>query len=388
MAAGSEPVQTGRAYLDDGRLGESLGALRAEVGRCLMHFVQAGAEQVEPAALLPADILIDLYGEDLRARAYTTQDPVLGEFMLRPDFTVPVVQLHTELGMEPARYAYAGSVWRRRQPGTSSPTEYLQAGFELFDGSDPAAADAEVFATIAGALGDLPVQPVTGDMGLVRAAIDALDTSERRKKALRRHLWRPERFRRLIERFSRPGGAAADHGALLDDAAKRGAAAVIADAGAGIGLRTAEDIAARLDALAEDRATPPLAAADLDLIGAVLDLRGSMADAVRGMAAIAAERSALQPAADMLAARAEALAAQKLDPAALAFEAGFGRTTLEYYDGFVFGFSAPDAPDLPQIAQGGRYDALTRVLGQGAGIPAVGGIIRPEALLALQRRLG
>ena len=35
------------------------------------------------------------------------------------------------------------------------------------------------------------------------------------------------------------------------------------------------------------------------------------------------------------------------------------------------------------MASGGRYDALTRVLGQGRGVPAVGGIIRPEAMVAL-----
>ena len=63
--------------------------------------------------------------------------------------------------------------------------------------------------------------------------------------------------------------------------------------------------------------------------------------------------------------------------------AGFGRTTLEYYDGFVFGAVARGRPDLPPIASGGRYDALTRVLGGGRALPAVGGIVRPEALLAL-----
>jgi ATP phosphoribosyltransferase regulatory subunit len=55
---------------------------------------------------------------------------------------------------------------------------------------------------------------------------------------------------------------------------------------------------------------------------------------------------------------------------------------MEYYDGFVFGLFDPKRPDLPSIATGGRYDALTRALAGGDGIPAVGGIIRPEALLA------
>ena len=92
----------------------------------------------------------------------------------------------------------------------------------------------------------------------------------------------------------------------------------------------------------------------------------------------------LGAAADQLEARAQALSDAGIDVSALPFEASYGRTTLEYYDGFVFGFHAPDRPDLPQIAQGGRYDALTRVLGDGKGVPAVGGIIRPEAVLALK----
>ncbi len=55
---------------------------------------------------------------------------------------------------------------------------------------------------------------------------------------------------------------------------------------------------------------------------------------------------------------------------------------MEYYDGFVFGFYVEGRPDLPPVATGGRYDALTRVLGGGREIPAVGGVIRPELVLA------
>ncbi|MBC7179824.1 MAG: ATP phosphoribosyltransferase regulatory subunit, partial [Roseovarius sp.] len=53
------------------------------------------------------------------------------------------------------------------------------------------------------------------------------------------------------------------------------------------------------------------------------------------------------------------------------------------YDGFVFGFYAENRPDLPPIATGGRYDALTRQLGRGREIPAVGGVIRPGLVLGL-----
>ena len=68
--------------------------------RLLAAFREAGAVEVSPDILLPAGALLDLYGEDIRARAYVTTDPVRGEVMLRPDFTVPLVQLHMAGGAE------------------------------------------------------------------------------------------------------------------------------------------------------------------------------------------------------------------------------------------------------------------------------------------------
>ncbi len=133
------------------RSGAGLSRLSAEVERLLALFAEAGALRVEPDALQPADTLLDLYGEDIRARAFVTHDGEQ-ELMLRPDFTVSVVQNHMAQGCEPARYAYAGPVWRRQQAGTARATEYIQAGFELFDGADRAHADAEVFALMARAL--------------------------------------------------------------------------------------------------------------------------------------------------------------------------------------------------------------------------------------------
>ena len=79
----------------------------------------------------------------------------------------------------------------------------------------------------------------------------------------------------------------------------------------------------------------------------------------------------------------EALERAGLAPDSLEFEASYGRTQMEYYDGFVFGFSVPKRPDLPPVATGGRYDALTRRLGGGHEIPAVGGVIRPDQVVAL-----
>ena len=52
-------------------------------------FAAQGAVIVEPPVLQSAELLLDLYGEDIRSRAYVTSDALRGEQMLRPDFTAP-----------------------------------------------------------------------------------------------------------------------------------------------------------------------------------------------------------------------------------------------------------------------------------------------------------
>ena len=356
-------------------------AIRAEGQHLLDALIGAGAVLVEADILQPAEALLDLYGEDIRARAYVTSDPLRGEMMLRPDFTVPVVQMHMAGGAAPARYAYLGEVFRRQdQPGTRA-NEYLQVGFELFDGADPAAADAEIFAQFHGLLAPLGLRAVTGDIGILADAVRGLSTTERRKAALMRHIWRPGRFRKLLDRFG--GRAAPDprRTALLDRLAADGPEGLRTAAGPLIGKRGEGEIAARCAALIADAAEPSIPEAEVATVEAILSLRAAAPAALETLRGHAARMPALAPAVARLEARHAALKARGVDVAALDFEAAYGRTTMEYYDGFVFGLLAGE--DSPPVATGGRYDALTAVLGQGRSIPAVGGVIRPGRVAEL-----
>ncbi len=226
-------------------------AARAESQRLTAHFMAAGAQPIEAGILQPADILLDLYGEDIRARAYVTGDPLRGEMMLRPDFTVPVVQMHMASGADPARYTYAGEVFRRQETDDTRPNEFLQVGFELFDGRTPAAADAEVFATIAAALEGLDLRASTGDIGILFAAVQGLRTTDLRKSALIRHIWRPRRFRALMDRYGGRIPVPPHRQALL------AAEHPLALAGAEIGLRSRAEVAERIANLRADAASPP-----------------------------------------------------------------------------------------------------------------------------------
>ncbi|WP_415919830.1 ATP phosphoribosyltransferase regulatory subunit [Tateyamaria sp. SN6-1] len=340
------------------------------------RFAGQGAQVVEPPVLLPADVLLDLYGEDIRGRAYVTADALRGEQMLRPDFTVPVVQMHMAQGASPARYTYAGEVFRRQDDDPDRENEYLQVGYEVFDDANPAAADAEVFASLRSALAPLSLRAATGDIGILMSAVDGLQTSDRRKAALRRHIWRPRRFRALLDRFGGRTPMPATRAALLTGD--------VPASGPLNGLRSRAEIEARIDALREDAALPPISVAEMEGLDALLNVRETLPYAVDQLQALCADLPAIEPAVHRLRDRAEALSAQGVDIATLAFEASYGRTSMEYYDGFVFGFYADGRPDLPPVASGGRYDALTRRLGGADGIPAVGGVIRPGLVAALE----
>ena len=128
-----------------------------------VRFEAAGAQVVDTPLLQSAETLLDLYGEDIRARAYVTSDALRGEQMLRPDFTLPVVQMHMRDGAEPARYTYSGEVFRRQEHDPDRANEYIQVGYEVFDRDDPAGADAEVFSLFALQLRGLPLRAATGD---------------------------------------------------------------------------------------------------------------------------------------------------------------------------------------------------------------------------------
>lgn len=359
--------------------------LRAQVRTCAARlrdgFAAAGAHPVECPILLPAATLLDLYGEDIRARAYVTSDALRGEQMMRPDFTVPVVQMHMAEGAEPARYTYAGEVFRRQEEDEARANEYLQVGVEVFDGSDPAAADAEVFALIRQATQGITLRAATGDIGILMAAVEGLNTTEVRKSALMRHIWRPRRFKSLLDRFAGKSPVPASRKALLS------AEDPFAKSGVDIGLRSRAEVAARIAALRADAEAAPISEREVSLIEAILAVRETLPFALERLRDIAVDMPSISDAVERVAARARALEARGIDIAALDFEAAYGRTHMEYYDGFVFGLYAEARPDLPPVATGGRYDALTRELGRSAGrpegMPAVGGVVRPGLIVEL-----
>jgi ATP phosphoribosyltransferase regulatory subunit len=273
--------------------------------------------------------------------------------------------------------------------------EYLQSGIENIGATDAAKADAQVFTLIRDGLKAVnagPVNVMTGDLGIAFALLDALPMPARRRHKLRRHFWRPRRFHELLaEAVAGPAAPTHQRARLIAAAngpdAANAIAALATQAGEPLGLREIDEIVTRTLALAAAETDAPMPAEQAELIETALSISGPAGDALARLRALTAMGGAdITPALDRFEARLAALESAGVDAAALPFDAAFGRN-LEYYEGFVFEVTAQAHPNLPPLAGGGRYDAMTRRLGAGRAVPAVGAMIRPEAVLAARETL-
>lgn len=375
----------GRAHI-----GQEYDALEQALAKLGALFAEAGHQPVSVPHLFLGKTMLDLYGEDLRARAFLIPDAARrSELVLRPDFTVPVALLHGEQGWErKAAYCYAGQVFRRQEQGLGRPMEYVQTGIERFGDPDPVAADAAVFALLWWGLDALGVQPeaTIGDLSIPFALLDALEMPTLRRAALKRHFWRPARFQALVARACNPPDAGPARKELLTAAEGRTPADNIRQlmlaSGELVGARSADEVIARGRRLAAEAMEPPMRDPDARLIAEVMAVKGpatEAADRLRQITSAAGVR--IDPAIDRLESRMAALEHQGVEIEKLAFDAAFGRN-LEYYDGFVFEMRAPRGAIHPPLAGGGRYDAMTTRLGAADPVPAIGGMIRPQAVLA------
>jgi ATP phosphoribosyltransferase regulatory subunit len=348
-------------------------------------YQEAGAQWLELPVLHPADPFLETAGEDIRRRMFVTEGRRGERLALRPDFTIPVCLEHLQNGGGAARYAYQGLVFRRHDSGAP---ERLETGYEDIGRDDRIAADAETLSlgvAAGAALAPGPFQVRLGDIGLFVALLTALGLPHAWRRRLRRSFGVPQLMDANLDRLSKPRGpddvrldteirAAADRhdrASLVELLTDRFAAHGHT---AGLG-RSVEEIADRfLDQreLAEARIEP----AALDAMRSFLAVSADLPAAPAALRRFASDSGVdLRDALQRFAQRAAAIE-RLAPPAAIRFEAGFGRP-LDYYTGLVFELRAEGLP-FP-IAGGGRYDRLLQMLG-GPAVPAVGFTIRLDMI--------
>ncbi len=358
----------------------------------MQRFAEADFARVEPAILQPADVFLDLSGEEMRRRLLLVSDPAGSELCLRPDMTIPVSRSHLANGdpARAARYYYVGPVFRHR-PGSAEHDEFLQAGIERFGDTDAPAADAEIMALgleAAKTLGAASLDIRIGDPTIFLAFAEALELAAGWQRRLRAGFGSAGGVAAVLaaSQSADTDGAASTYATALakvDPEVARRLVAEMADiAGiAPVGGRSADEIADRLierASLGGSRAMPAEARAVLEKLAAIKDAPARARDAI---AALAGEAGiAVDDALTAMTARLDALAAAGLDTDTMRFAAGYGRR-LDYYSGFVFEAHLTGNAAAGQIVGGGRYDTLLSQLGSAEQVPGVGCAIWVERAL-------
>jgi ATP phosphoribosyltransferase regulatory subunit len=345
----------------------------------------AGATPVDAPILQPLNLLLDLAGEEMRARLFIVQAEGDAEACLRPDFTVAVARRHIETAAPEGRYVYEGPAFRAAPEG-DRPEEFVQLGVELFASAASGAveADAEIAglawrAALAGGRSDLTLW--LGDVGLFAAFIGSLGLPAALAARLTRVAGRP---RLLNAELARAGAPAAEPGggqlaAMLSGLSETQAAAMLEEVWAlagvePVGGRGPREIAARLVRRAEAARAPALTEAQAAAIRAFMAISEIPAVGLAKVRTLTGKSKALDSALadwDARLARLGDIPAERMR-----FAPALGHA-FDYYDGLTLEVRSDALGVDRPIASGGRYDGLPARLGGASDARAVGCVVRP-----------
>ncbi len=378
-------------------------ALEAQARTLLAVFIAAGYEAVAPEIIQPAGVFLDVVGEALRGRTYVFTDLNGEELCLRPDLTVPTCRLYLQRHPQADReafYSYNGPAFRF-QPASADaahPREFRQAGIEAFGDKDAGEADARTLVLVLRALqqAGLPGWKLRiGDVALFDALLDRRRHAGALAPAAAPSVLAPRSLPRRAQAAVDAAGAfgAAFPRALieaLDPEDAAGAERLVAEhlEQGGIelvGVRTAAEIAEGLLAIAADAKAPPLKPDTAVLIDAYVRTKLAAPQATAALRKLVGKANAeFSEALDAYERRCMLLAESGIDMSAVEFSAEFGRN-VGYYTGFVFEVTVDALGPASPVGGGGRYDGLLKAVGAPRNVPAVGGAVHTERLLAVVR---
>ena len=378
-------------------------ALEAQARTLLAVFIAAGHEAVAPPTIQPAGVFLDVLGEALRGRTYVFTDLNGEELCLRPDLTVPTCRLYLErypAADVDAHYCYNGPAFRYQPAGADAthPREFRQAGIESFGVKDREEAEARTLTLVLTALAQAGLRNWNvriGDIALFDAVLDAAEMPERWRRRLRHQFWRAKAFRAELKRLTTsPARSAAALPRTLIDALDpadpvRAESLVAEHLDKGgidvIGVRTVAEITEGLLAIVADAKAKPLQQATAATIEAYLELTAPAPQVPARLRALVGRAGpGIESAIAAFERRSAMLKESGVDLAEVPFSGEFGRN-VAYYTGFVFEVVTPSLGPASPVAGGGRYDGLLRAVGGPSGVPAVGGAIHTERLLAAVR---
>ena len=358
-----------------------------------------GYRRLETPILEPTDLFLRKSGGELASRIYSFSDPGSSLVSLRPEFTSSIMRHYLERAAEidlPARWHYAGPVFRYDVSHPEASGQFTQIGAELV-GSSSIMADVEVLdlaAQVASLLGVADWRLELADLDVLDSILDAVGVSERAKTFIIGSVPLLAQGRQAVDevlesarRLNLTGHGIEDNylGKAIEGLDDGRARVVLQgllqwSAADQLGQRDPNEVVNRLLRKLRGSDTEATLRRGLELTSDLAAVNGEPKAALDSAGAVVRKAGADETAFLRLSQLVDLVLRDPENSGYLALNFGLVRG-LAYYNGVVFELKHPEC--LDSLGGGGRYDGLARALGSSGPVPALGFAFNLEALLSL-----
>ena len=368
-----------------------------------------GYRQLETPVLEPTELFLRKSGGELASQLYSFTDAGSNSVSLRPEFTSPIMRHYLENAANislPARWQYCGPVFRFDVSHPEASSQFTQVGGELI-GSSEIAADVELLNLAVAVPSQLGLDGWVlqlADLDILDSLLEPVGVSERARSFIIQSMPQLREGRSAVPGLLEEGrrlhlvggsnGSIASGDVDSEDAALRQAVQGLNDTQARsvllgllqwnsadqLGQRTPEDVVERMLQKIRGTDNEEKLRQGLELASDLAVIKGEPGPALQTVKKTLASAGANQDAVDRLS---EVISLMSHGPdikgqVVLDFSLVRG---LAYYNGVIFEVSHPGWPGT--LGGGGRYDTLSRALGGGDAVPALGFAYNLDALISI-----
>lgn len=368
---------------------DALAARDAATSTLRAVFGLRGYDRAETPILEQTELFIRKSGGALSSRLYDFSEPGGFDVSLRPEFTSAILRHAADNGSGngPVRLMYDGPVFRYAGPEDEDgdkTRQFTQLGAELIGAPAPSA-DGEVIAmALEGleALGLSSARLVVSHVGVVLDALTAFNLSERAKLFLVNSITqlKNSELDAVMEKASALGfitdvvvddaQAAADRERIASTIEQVMSEGIGVSLGKNTGVRSPEDIVARLSRKMSQADNPVDFKRALEMLSGLSQISGPMGETLEAGGKIL---SAAGVSSALISNLGEVLASAEIEGVSsdrISVDFGMARG-IAYYTGMLFDIYI-GGEGSETLGGGGRYDGLTRALGYDRDVPSLG----------------
>ena len=368
----------------------------------LLHLIGSyGYTFLDLPILESTDLLLRKSGGDLASQIYSFLDPAGASVSLRPEFTSSLMQYfldQPEPRDMPARWQYAGPVFRFGGPGTDTDPQFTQVGAELI-GASGVLADAELVTLASEVLLSLGIDDFTvqlADLQVLNSLLEVVRISDRARSFVAANIPAmrsgEESVTSLLDRAMNlhlVGQGAADRNlapaiaGLDDDQARSVLHGFLSWSGSDLlqlGQRDPDEVVERLLRKLRGSDDPSELERALHLAHALANVRGEPESGVAQARQVLSSSSADPAPLDRLEELVRLLTGQPALRDSIRLDFGLMRG-IAYYNGIVFEVAHPSLS--ASLGGGGRYDSLALAFGNPDPVPALGFACNLNAIMEL-----